>query len=70
MTDGTPSASGTPTVLLVHGAFADSSGWDGVVERLQAAGVPVRALVNEDGRCGAGRGGPAGHGDPFLGGWG
>ena len=46
MTDGPPSASGTPTVLLVHGAFADSSGWDGVIERLQAAGVPVRALVN------------------------
>jgi pimeloyl-ACP methyl ester carboxylesterase len=35
-----------PTVLLVHGAFADSSGWSGVIERLQAAGVPVRAVVN------------------------
>ncbi len=46
MTDGTPSASSTSTVLLVHGAFADSSGWDGVIERLQAAGVPVRAVVN------------------------
>ena len=27
------------TVVLVHGAFADSSSWNGVVERLQAAGV-------------------------------
>jgi pimeloyl-ACP methyl ester carboxylesterase len=24
------------TVVLVHGAFADSSSWDGVIERLQA----------------------------------
>jgi pimeloyl-ACP methyl ester carboxylesterase len=35
-----------PTVVLVHGAFADSSGWNGVVERLRAAGVPVRAVSN------------------------
>ncbi len=34
------------TVVLVHGAFADSSGWSGVVERLLAAGVPVRAVAN------------------------
>jgi hypothetical protein len=26
------------TVVLVHGAFADASSWNGVVERLQAAG--------------------------------
>src|SRR3712207_2430201 len=36
----------TPTVVLVHGAFADSSGWDGVIRRLQAADVLVRAVVN------------------------
>jgi pimeloyl-ACP methyl ester carboxylesterase len=35
-----------PTVVLVHGAFADSSGWNGVVERLQAAGVRVQAVSN------------------------
>ncbi len=29
MPDTTPA----PTVALVHGAFADSSGWSGVVER-------------------------------------
>jgi pimeloyl-ACP methyl ester carboxylesterase len=34
------------TVVLVHGAFADSSSWDGVVERLQAAGMKVRAAPN------------------------
>ena len=45
MTD-TNSANGPVTVVLVHGAFADGSGWSGVIERLQAANVPVRAIVN------------------------
>jgi pimeloyl-ACP methyl ester carboxylesterase len=36
----------TPTVVLVHGAFADASSWDGVIERLQAKGVPVTAPPN------------------------
>ena len=31
-----------PTVVLVHGAFADGSGWNGVIERLQAKGVRLR----------------------------
>ena len=35
-----------PTVVLVHGAFADSSSWNGVIERLQAEGAPVTAAVN------------------------
>ena len=34
------------TVVLVHGAFADSSSWAGVIERLQAAGVAVIAAAN------------------------
>ena len=34
------------TVVLVHGAFADSSGWNDVVERLQADGVQVMAAAN------------------------
>jgi pimeloyl-ACP methyl ester carboxylesterase len=34
------------TVVLVHGAFADSSSWAGVIERLQAAGVPTIAAAN------------------------
>ncbi|WP_374969268.1 alpha/beta fold hydrolase [Terrabacter sp. BE26] len=32
--------------MLVHGAFADSSSWSGVIERLQAKGVPVVAAAN------------------------
>src|SRR3712207_1079563 len=35
-----------PTVALVHGAFADSSGWEGVIKHLLTAEVPVRALLN------------------------
>lgn len=35
-----------PTVVLVHGAFADSSSWNGVVERLQRRGYPVLAPAN------------------------
>jgi pimeloyl-ACP methyl ester carboxylesterase len=46
MTDATPPIGTGRTVLLVHGGFADGSSWNGVVERLQAAGIPVRALVN------------------------
>jgi pimeloyl-ACP methyl ester carboxylesterase len=36
----------TPTVVLVHGAFADASSWNGVVELLQARGVTVIAPAN------------------------
>lgn len=35
-----------PTVVLVHGAFAESSSWDGVVDRLLAMGYPVVAAPN------------------------
>lgn len=35
-----------PTVVLVHGAFADASSWNGVVERLQRDGYPVIAPAN------------------------
>ena len=35
-----------PTVVLVHGAFADSSGWNGVIDRLRRDGYPVRAAPN------------------------
>jgi pimeloyl-ACP methyl ester carboxylesterase len=36
----------SPTVVLVHGAFADASSWNGVIERLQAKGVAVKAPAN------------------------
>ena len=35
-----------PTIVLVHGAFAESASWDGVVDRLQAAGHAVVAAAN------------------------
>ncbi|MBV9413212.1 MAG: alpha/beta hydrolase [Acidimicrobiia bacterium] len=34
------------TVAFVHGAFADSSSFSGVIERLQTKGVPVTAIAN------------------------
>jgi pimeloyl-ACP methyl ester carboxylesterase len=37
---------GAPTVVLVHGAFADASSWNGVIERLQAKGMQVTAPAN------------------------
>lgn len=36
-----------PTIILVHGAFADSSSWDGVSERLQRDGYTVIAAANQ-----------------------
>jgi pimeloyl-ACP methyl ester carboxylesterase len=35
-----------PTIILVHGAFADSGGWGPVVERLQGEGHRVIAAAN------------------------
>ncbi|MGW1726776.1 alpha/beta fold hydrolase [Streptomyces sp. NPDC002306] len=35
-----------PTVVLVHGAFADASSWNGVVQRLQGDGYTVFAPPN------------------------
>jgi pimeloyl-ACP methyl ester carboxylesterase len=34
------------TVVLVHGAFADASSWNGVIERLQADGIKATAPPN------------------------
>jgi len=46
MTEATRTDGGGPTVALVHGAFADSSGWNDVVAELLAAGTPVQAISN------------------------
>ena len=46
MTDASTAANFRLTVALVHGAFADSSGWNNVVEQLQAAGIAVQAISN------------------------
>ena len=35
-----------PTIVLVHGAFADASSWNGVIERLQQQGYTVIAPAN------------------------
>lgn len=36
----------TPTVILVHGAFAESASWNGVIQRLQAKSLQVIAAAN------------------------
>lgn len=36
-----------PTIVLVHGAFADSSGWYGVIQDLEAAGYDAIAVPNQ-----------------------
>ena len=35
-----------PTIVLVHGAFADGSSWNGVIQRLQEQGYSVVAPAN------------------------
>ena len=35
-----------PTVVLVHGAFADASGFAGIIRELQSQGLEVRAPMN------------------------
>jgi pimeloyl-ACP methyl ester carboxylesterase len=34
-----------PTVVLVHGAFTDTSSWAGVIRRLHAADIPAQAVA-------------------------
>jgi pimeloyl-ACP methyl ester carboxylesterase len=40
------SAAAKPTIVLVHGAFADASSWSGVISRLQSRGYKVAAPPN------------------------
>jgi pimeloyl-ACP methyl ester carboxylesterase len=40
---GTP---GKPTIVFVHGAFADSSSWDAVAKKLTGKGYPVLSVAN------------------------
>ena len=46
MSQTSPTNAGPLTVVLVHGAFADASSWNGVIARLQQAGVQVTAPAN------------------------
>ena len=44
--DTTSVQSAKPTIVLVHGAWADSSSWAAVIKRLRASGYPVCAIAN------------------------
>jgi pimeloyl-ACP methyl ester carboxylesterase len=46
MTATTERSEAKPTVVLVHGAFADGSSWNGVIERLLPEGYTVIAPAN------------------------
>ena len=41
-----PAAGPKPTIVFVHGAFADSSSWNTTIATLQALGFPVVAAAN------------------------
>ncbi len=41
-----PSCGVKPTIVLVHGAWADASSWSGEIDRLQRDGYVVRAIAN------------------------
>ena len=43
---GRAQTSQKPTIVLVHGAFNESSSWEGVIRLLQADGYPVIAPAN------------------------
>jgi pimeloyl-ACP methyl ester carboxylesterase len=43
---GSALAASKPTIVLVHGAFAESASWDGVASKLLKDGYPVIAVAN------------------------
>jgi pimeloyl-ACP methyl ester carboxylesterase len=43
---GSHSGAPKPTIVLEHGAFADASSWNGVIERLESDGYQVVAPAN------------------------
>jgi pimeloyl-ACP methyl ester carboxylesterase len=47
MTSTTTTVNATPTVVMVHGAFADSSGWNDVIRLLAGDGISAIAAPNE-----------------------
>ena len=44
--DAPPPSGVKPTIVLVHGAFADASSWGGEVAALQKQGYDARAIAN------------------------
>ena len=45
-TRAVPSSGPRPTIVLEHGAWANTASWNGVIQRLQADGYTVYAPVN------------------------
>ncbi|WP_236795020.1 alpha/beta fold hydrolase [Amycolatopsis sp. GM8] len=45
-TSSHPAPAPKPTIVLVHGAWADSSSWAPVIDRLRHDGYPVRAIAD------------------------
>lgn len=41
-----PGTAARPTIVLVHGAFADASSWNGITTALAAKGYPVLSIAN------------------------
>ena len=41
-----PATAAKPAIVLIHGAFADASGWDAVIRILQTRGYEVSAVQN------------------------
>lgn len=41
-----PASGVKPTVVLIHGAWADTSSWDGEINALRSRGYDVRAIAN------------------------
>ena len=46
VTAGAQTAQSKPTIVLVHGAFADAASWSGIIDRLQKRGYNVVAVEN------------------------
>jgi pimeloyl-ACP methyl ester carboxylesterase len=46
MTAPPPTCAVKPTIVLVHGAWANTSSWSGEINRLQSDGYAVRAISN------------------------
>lgn len=46
LTSGFGYAKDKPTIVLVHGAFAESGSWSGVIAELEGLGYPVIAAAN------------------------
>ncbi len=44
--DAAKAVAAKPSIVLVHGAFADASGWDAVIRILQGKGYDVTAVQN------------------------